>query len=288
MLKVGLLSELVNKSITVFTIIVLLFLSVSIMAQTKRALVIGIGEQKDKKWAKINGDKDVPYIHQMLHDAGYRDVRTLVNSQATKSGIVAAFKKLSSQCSVGDVVYIHFSGHGQLVTDVNGDEEDGWDEAWIPYDAYLSYCKNDKGEKHLIDDEINILLHAIKKNIGTTGKMLVVVDACHSGDSSRGEDIREVVRGVNDEFVIPSKHTFKTNKASELWLTLSACKDFQLNQELKSPQVGKLTYALYMLSKEGALTIEAIDRFMKRYRSRLPQAPVLTGVKDYGLSDVLR
>ena len=288
MLKVGLLSELVNKSITVFTIIVLLFLSVSIMAQTKRALVIGIGEQKDKKWAKINGDKDVPYIHQMLHDAGYRDVRTLVNSQATKFGIVAAFKKLSSQCSVGDVVYIHFSGHGQLVTDVNGDEEDGWDEAWIPYDAYLSYCKNDKGEKHLIDDEINILLHAIKKNIGTTGKMLVVVDACHSGDSSRGEDIREVVRGVNDEFVIPSKHTFKTNKASELWLTLSACKDFQLNQELKSPQVGKLTYALYMLSKDGALTIEAIDRFMKRYRSRLPQAPVLTGVKDYGLSDVLR
>ena len=118
--------------------------------------------------------------------------------------------------------------------------------------------------------------------------MLVVVDACHSGDSSRGEDIREVVRGVNDEFVIPSKHTFKTNKASELWLTLSACKDFQLNQELKSPQVGKLTYALYMLSKDGALTIEAIDRFMKRYRSRLPQAPVLTGVKDYGLSDVLR
>ena len=288
MLKVGLLSELIKKSNFILFIVGLLFLSVSITAQTKRALVIGIGEQKDKNWAKINGDKDVPYVHQMLHDAGYRDVRTLVNSQATKFGIVAAFKKLSSQCSVGDVVYIHFSGHGQLVTDVNGDEEDGWDEAWIPYDAYLSYCKNDKGEKHLIDDEINILLHAIKKNIGTTGKMLVVVDACHSGDSSRGEDIREVVRGVNDEFVIPSKHTFKTNKASELWLTLSACKDFQLNQELKSPQVGKLTYALYMLSKDGALTIEAIDRFMKRYRRRLPQAPVLTGVKNYGLSDVLR
>ena len=286
--KVGQLSELVNKSISVFTIIALLFLSVSITAQTRRALVIGIGEQKDKNWAKINGDKDVPYVQRMLSDAGYKDVRTLVNSQATKSGIVAAFKKLSSQCTVGDVVYIHFSGHGQLVTDVNGDEEDGWDEAWIPYDAYLSYCKNDKGEKHLIDDEINILLRAIKKNIGTTGKMLVVVDACHSGDSSRGEDIGEVVRGVNDEFVIPGKHIGKTNKAAELWMTLSACKDFQLNQELRSPQVGKLTYALYMLSKEGALTIEAIDRFMKRYRSRLPQAPVLTGVKDYGISDILK
>ena len=269
-------------------LILLLFLSVSITAQTRRALVIGIGEQKDKNWAKINGDKDVTYVQRMLSEAGYDDVRTLVNSQATKNGITAAFKKLSNQCTEGDVVYIHFSGHGQLVTDVNGDEEDGWDEAWIPYDAYKKYCKEDKGEKHLVDDEINALLTAIKNKIGKQGKLLVVVDACHSGDSSRGDDLDETVRGVYDEFVIPIRRKARTNRSAEQWLTLSACKDYQLNQEMKSPQVGKLTYALYMLSKEGALTIEVIDRFMKRYRSRLPQAPVLTGVKDYGISDILR
>ena len=257
-------------------------------AQTKRALVIGIGEQKDKNWAKINGDKDVPYVHQMLSDAGYKDVQILINGQATKAEIVAAFKDLTTQCKLDDIVYIHFSGHGQLVTDVNGDEEDGWDEAWIPYDAYKKYCKEDKGEKHLVDDEIYVLLTAIKKKIGDQGKLLVVVDACHSGDSSRGDDLDETVRGVYDEFVIPVKKKTRTNKSAEQWLTLSACKDYQLNQEMKSPHIGKLTYALYMLSKDGALTIEAIDRFMKRYRSRLPQAPVLTGVKNYGLSDVLR
>lgn len=288
MLKVGLLSELTKKSNFIFLIVVLLFLSVSTWSQTRRALVIGIGEQKDKNWAKINGDKDVPYVQHMLNNAGYKDVRTLLNSQATKSGIVAAFKKLSCQCSIGDVVYIHFSGHGQLVTDVNGDEEDGWDEAWIPYDAYKKYCKEDKGEKHLIDDEINVLLTAIKNEIGERGKLLVVVDACHSGDSSRGDELDETVRGVYDEFVIPVRRKARTNKPAEQWLTLSACKDYQLNQEMKSPQVGKLTYALYMLSKEGELTIEAIDRFMKRYRSRLPQAPVLTGIKDYNISDFLR
>lgn len=288
MLKVGLLSELIKKSNFILFIVGLLFLSVTMSAQTRRALVIGIGEHLDRNWAKINGDKDVPYVQQMLHDAGYRDVRTLVNSQATKSGIVAAFRQLSSQCTVGDMVYIHFSGHGQLVTDVNGDEEDGWDEAWIPYDAFKKYCKEDKGEKHLVDDEINVLLTAIKNKIGEQGKLLVVVDACHSGDSSRGDELDETVRGVYDEFVIPVKKKTRTNRPAEKWLTLSACKDYQLNQEMKSPQVGKLTYALYMLSKEGALTIEAIDRFMKRYRSRLPQAPVLTGVKDYGISDILR
>ena len=288
MLKVGLLSELTKKSNIIFLIVVLLFLSVPMSAQTRRALVIGIGEQRDKSWAKINGDKDVAYVQKMLKDAGYKEVRTLINKQATKARIVTAFNSLTNRCQIGDIVYIHFSGHGQLVTDVNGDETDGWDEAWIPYDAYKKYCNEDKGEKHLVDDEINVLLTAIKNKIGEQGKLLVVVDACHSGDSSRGDDLNETVRGVYDEFVIPVKKKTRTNKPVEQWLTLSACKDYQLNQELKSPQVGKLTYALYMLSKDGALTIEAIDRFMKRYRSRLPQAPVLTGVKNYGLSDILR
>ena len=288
MLKVGLLSELTKKSNIIFLIVVLLFLSVPMSAQTRRALVIGIGEQRDKSWAKINGDKDVAYVQKMLKEAGYKEVRTLINKQATKARIVTAFNSLTNRCQIGDIVYIHFSGHGQLVTDVNGDETDGWDEAWIPYDAYKKYCNEDKGEKHLVDDEINVLLTAIKNKIGEQGKLLVVVDACHSGDSSRGEDLDETVRGVYDEFVIPVKKKARTNKPVEQWLILSACKNYQLNQELKSPQVGKLTYALYMLSKDGALTIEAIDRFMKRYRSRLPQAPVLTGVKNYGLSDILR
>lgn len=184
----------------VFTLFIL---SVHCVAQTKRALVIGIGEQEDKSWSKINGDKDVPYVQQILMTAGYKNVTTLINKQATKTGIVAAFKKLTTKCSSGDIVYIHFSGHGQQVTDVNGDEKDGWDEAWIPYDAYLCYNeKKDKGEKHLIDDELNTLLTAIRNKIGDGGKLLVVVDACHSGDSSRGQD-DEIVRGVKEEFVIP-------------------------------------------------------------------------------------
>lgn len=277
-----------KRRLPLYIFVTFLFLPASISAQTRRALVIGIGEQLDSNWAKINGDKDVPYVQQMLRNAEYKEIRTLLNKQATKARIVTAFKSLTNRCQSGDVVYIHFSGHGQLVTDVNGDEEDGWDEAWVPYDAYKKFCNEDKGEKHLVDDEINVLLTAIKNKIGRQGKLLVVVDACHSGDSSRGDDLDETVRGAYDEFVIPVKKKTRTNKPVEQWLTLSACKDYQLNQELKSPQVGKLTYALYMLSKDGVLTIEAIDRFMKRYRSRLPQAPVLTGVNNYGLSDVLR
>ena len=258
-------------------ILILFFLVVSMLAQTRRALVIGVGEQKDNSWAKINGDKDVLYVQQMLSSVGYKDVQTVINKQATKTGIVSAFNKLIAKCKVGDVVYVQFSGHGQLVTDVNGDEQDGWDEAWIPYDAYLKYGNKDRGEKHLIDDEINVLLTSIRNKIGDSGKLLVVVDACHSGDSSRGDDLEETVRGVYNEFIIPVITSKTTQKAPEYWLTLSACKDFQLNQEIKMPKVGKLTYTLYSLSKEGDVTMEKIVSFMLKYRSRIPQTPIQTG-----------
>lgn len=256
----------------------MLFSSGLANAWTKRALVIGIGEQEDRSWAKINGDKDVSYVQDMLSKYGYNDVITLVNEQATKKAIVLSFQKLTAVCNPGDIVYIHFSGHGQQVTDVNGDETDGWDEAWIPYDAYLTYDERlYKGENHLVDDELNTLLTSVRNKIGDSGKMLVVVDACHSGDSVRGSDIDETVRGVKDEFVIPVKKRGTDTKAPEMWLTLSACKDYQLNQEMKTPQVGKLTYALYSLSRERNVTFETVQDFMKRHRGQFAQTPVLTG-----------
>lgn len=255
----------------------LLFVPLLLSAQTKRALVIGLGEQQDKSWAKINGDKDIPYVKDMLMVAGYNDIKTLINDQATKTGIVEAFQRLVVRCNRGDVVYVHFSGHGQQVTDVDGDEEDGLDESWIPYDAFLEYGENDKGEKHLIDDEINVLLTDIRNQIGEEGAMLVVVDACHSGDSSRGEDIGETVRGVSDRFVIPVSSRGHVEKGIERWLTLSACKDYQLNQELKTPQVGKLTYVLYSISQKREVTKRAVMWQMWKYRSRLPQTPVFSG-----------
>ena len=49
------------------------------------------------------------------------------------------------------------------MTDIDGDEEDGLDEAWIPYDGYLQYSNKDRGENHLVDDEIGLLLTKVYK-----------------------------------------------------------------------------------------------------------------------------
>lgn len=57
----------------------LLLLSLPVTAQTKRALIIGLGEQQDKAWNKINGDKDVLLVQGMLKSAEFKSVMILVN-----------------------------------------------------------------------------------------------------------------------------------------------------------------------------------------------------------------
>ena len=297
---------------------ILLLLSLSITAQTKRALVIGLGEQQDKAWNKINGDKDVPFVQAILKNAGFKSVTTLVNRQATKAGIVGTFMRMATLCKQGDVVYIHYSGHGQQMTDVHNDEKDGLDECWIPYDACRKASATYHGEKHLTDDELNVYLNAIRNKIGAKGKLLVVIDACHSGDGTRGDD-DEIVRGVEDTLVVDSQYarglyeTFEAIKSffvgdkgkenvintkakplAERWITISACRSDQVNIEMKKPTVGKLTYALWKELKN----IDKVgnDEFMKRIRkfvnrntSSRPQQPEMTGedINKYNITDIL-
>ena len=297
---------------------ILLLLSLSVTAQTKRALVIGLGEQQDKAWNKINGDKDVPLVKGMLKSAGFKSVTTLVNRQATKVGIVGAFKRLTASCKQGDVVYIHYSGHGQQMTDVHNDEKDGLDECWIPYDAYRKASKTYHGDKHLTDDELNVYLNAIRHKIGARGKLLVVIDACHSGVGTRGED-DDIVRGVEDTLVVDSQNarglyeTFEAIKSffvgdngkeniintkakplAERWITISACRSDQVNFEMKNLAVGKLTYALWSeLKKSEKLNndefMRRIRKFVNRNTSSRPQQPEMTGedINKYNITDIL-
>lgn len=70
-----------KRGIGILGFIMLLFLSVTAQAQTRRALIIGIGQQEDKAWGKINGDKDVAFVEEMLRNARFKagNIRKLVN-----------------------------------------------------------------------------------------------------------------------------------------------------------------------------------------------------------------
>ena len=62
---------------TIVCIYIMLTMSVAVSAQTRRAIVIGIGQQEDNAWRKINGDKDVPLVQGVLKSAGFQSVTKL-------------------------------------------------------------------------------------------------------------------------------------------------------------------------------------------------------------------
>ena len=225
----------------------------------RHALVVGIGDYSGGSgWSKINGDRDAGLVVQMLERNGFleEDIEVLLNARATKSNIRDAFAALCRQVGSGDIVYVHFSGHGQQVTDVNGDEEDGLDESFVPYDACKEYLQGVyEGENHIIDDELNVWLSELKNAVGGRGKILFVMDACHSGDSTRGEDCDTdwPVRGTEDVFEIPLADCpewiddIDAKRHGTDWFFIAACKSYQNNYEYKSEDgyYGRLTWALH-------------------------------------------
>ena len=202
--------------------------------------------------------------------------------------------------------FVGCAGHGQQMKDVHNDEKDGLDEGWIPYDAYRKPCDKDRGEKHLTDDEMNYYPNTIRDKIGETGKMLVVIDACHSGGATRGDE-DEVVRGVEDIFEAIKSFIWGTSadngkadvnpnakENEERWITISACKSDQVNIEMKSPAVGKLTYAIYNKVKESTGNdnndfFRRIRMFVNSNTGSRPQYPVMTGEIDrFRITDIIQ
>jgi hypothetical protein len=79
------------------------------------------------------------------------------DQQATRDGILDALRKLVSESQPGDVVVIHYSGHGDRLTDDNADELDGLDELLVPVDAPYDTAGirsgSYRGERHIRDDD---------------------------------------------------------------------------------------------------------------------------------------
>ncbi|MBN1198891.1 MAG: caspase family protein [Bacteroidales bacterium] len=159
----------------------------------KTALIIAVGNYPEiTGWPTISSLHDTAIVKEALLKQGFlpEDIRVIADQQATKAGIVEALKALADRVNPGDIVCVHFSGHGQQIQDNDPpgvDEMDGYDEAMIPFDACMNYKSDSyKGEKHLRDEELGALLDGIRKKAGPDGNVLVVLDACHSGTGTRG------------------------------------------------------------------------------------------------------
>ena len=101
-------------------------------------------------------------------------VSKLLDAQAAKAAMIAAFQSMTGAAVSGDLVVITYSGHGTYVLDTDGDEIDGLDEALCPYDIQT------RGGA-LLDDEIHALFAARKGGV----RLVLITDSCHSGTVTR-------------------------------------------------------------------------------------------------------
>lgn len=255
-----------------YLILVALLLFSAANAQRKRAFLVGISHYDTSltgyQWNNINGVEDVNLLNPILKNQGFITT-TLLDDQATFDNIVSQIVKFTNKTKKGDIVYLHFSAHGQPVEDLNGDEEDGWDESIVPIDAYKIYKKGFyEGQKHLTDDLLNKYVKKLREKIGTSGFLYVVIDACHAGTASRTND--ETIRGTHVGFTYNNK-VFKpsTNKKSHYQIETSAkqsnvlfieaCRPDQVNTEIKvdGKRFGPLSYNIAQILSSFTLSTNA-------------------------------
>jgi len=176
------------------------FLVCLAFCQTNRhALLVGVGDYPtESQWAALSSNQDVILLKNTLIRQGFKEtaIATLTDKEATKNGILEAIQTaLTNKVAAGDLAIFHFSGHGQQVWDQDKDEIDGLDEALVPYDSPKYFEKGiNEGAALLRDDELGKALLKVRQKLGASGHLLVLIDACHSGTSTRG---RRVARGTD-------------------------------------------------------------------------------------------
>lgn len=262
-----------NIIVIISAIVVMMvgFSAYSAEAQTKRALLVGVSDygnvdEDPYKWANISGANDIALLTPLFTEQGY-SVTSLVDGQATHAGITAALDQLASNSQKGDIVYIHFSMHGQPFEDLNGDEEDGWDEALIPVDAEMLYAEGVyEGKNHLLDDELEGYFNQIRNKLGSEGQLVVILDACHSGTASRGDD--DHIRGTREGFTRSGKDytpdrtqetndyfTVATTQNQSPVMFIEACRSYQVNREVRDVDTntwyGSLSYYIAQSMKDN-------------------------------------
>jgi hypothetical protein len=143
---------------------------------TKRAVLIGINRYKipgaDLRGC-VNDVKNMQGALTKYYGFKSSDMTVLTDFAATKKAMQAAIRDLVSQARAGDVLLLHYSGHGANVPDKNGDEADHRDEILCPTDL--------DWKAPLTDDWLRATFNKLRTGVSLT----VIMDCCHSGTNTR-------------------------------------------------------------------------------------------------------
>jgi hypothetical protein len=142
----------------------------------KTAVLIGVNRYR-VPGADLRGCvNDVNNMKKLLTSRyGFKpaDIRVLTDFGATKTAIETAISSLIRRARRGDIVLVHYSGHGSNVPDNDGDEADKRDEILCPTDL--------DWKDPLRDDWLRKTFDSVREGVSLT----VITDCCHSGTITR-------------------------------------------------------------------------------------------------------
>ncbi len=169
----------------------LLSINTPILA-TNKALLIGISDYQDKSTQDLEGAaNDVIALKKVLQKYWKFDatnIKTLINSDATKKKILQALTQLKNNAKADDHIFIYYSGHGSSSYDQNLASVIGSfgnsTGALLPYEFKQSVSSKQQILDNLIiakRDLKPIFLELDKTNAHT----FIAFDTCYSGNTVR-------------------------------------------------------------------------------------------------------
>ena len=279
-------------------------MSSSLRPPRRTALLVGINYRGTEN--ELNGCyNDVVNVSQYLRTSlgysessvsvltdGNRDSPAFPASVApTRQNILAGMAALVAGMVAGDEAVFHFSGHGTLVRDTNGDELTGLDSCLCPLDYNAPSAA---GGGVITDDEIRALL---VNKVPRGARLYVFLDCCHNGT---GCDVRFKYEDFSILLRPPSARTAAiwrtqqkafanpkyTETAGEVFM-ISGSRDEQTSADayINNAFAGALTYAVFSILRANQASIRTyswssllrdVRHFMRANRySQIPQ--LMTG-----------
>jgi metacaspase-1 len=236
----------------------LLLLGMVVAWAEDRALIINMAEYSDPANNLIGIERDIELFSGILEklDIMGDEIKVLQNEAATKQGIISAVESwLVDGVEASDRVVFYYSGHGYQVRDENGDEDDGCDEAFVPYDLDF-----------LSDDELDGLLSRIPAR-----EVLVVLDSCFSGTATKTANFSGTSQGklwtkvqtecgepVNVRSVAPVGDKIQVEDLNLIGLTATAQNEVALGP-LREGEGSVFTQALYDVLINQAAPLSFLD-----------------------------
>lgn len=164
---------------------------------------------------------DIINIKNMLIDAyDYNGSNMIVlrddkkNMLPTRSNIITNLTNVINESANYEELWIHYSGHGSRIIDINNDETDGYDEAIIPSDF--------KTEGIIVDDDFFDIIKNSKC------RTIIVMDCCNSGSICDLQWTFENNETTFDKFVNPSREIIQNPNI----FLISGCKDDQYSNDI--------------------------------------------------------